>query len=91
MASERMFGAGERLRVLVFWLVSLSTWAYGRSQPSMVRRRSTVRFRKGAPGNRHFSKLLLVQFVAFVDRVMETLKRLECTGCPLLMTIGHFL
>jgi len=38
-----------------------------------------------------FSKLLLVQSTAFVDRVMETLERSECTGCPLLMTIGHFL
>jgi hypothetical protein len=38
-----------------------------------------------------FSKFVLVQFVAFVDRVMETLKRSGCTGCPLVMKIGHFL
>jgi len=38
-----------------------------------------------------FSKLLLALFVAFVDRVMETLERSECTGCPLLKTTGHFL
>jgi len=38
-----------------------------------------------------FSKLLLVLFVVFVDRVMETLERPGCTGCPLLMAIGHLL
>jgi len=43
-----------------------------------------------ALANRNFSKLLLVRFAVFVDRVMGTLERPECTGCPLPMTIGHF-
>jgi len=34
---------------------------------------------------------LLVLFVVFVDRVMEALERPGSRGCPLLMTIGHFL
>ncbi len=38
-----------------------------------------------------FSKLVPVRFVAFVDRVVETLRRPGCSGCPPVMKIGHFL
>ena len=49
----------------------------------MVRRRSTVRFRKGAPSPAiQFLKLLVVLFVVFMDRVMETVFCTECTGWP---------
>jgi len=40
---------------------------------------------------RALSNLVPILFVAFVERVMETLERPGCTGRPLLMTIGHFL
>ena len=33
---------------------------------------------------------MLVQFVVFVDRVVETLERSGCTGCALLMTLVTF-
>ncbi len=36
-----------------------------------------------------FSKSMSVRFVAFVERVMETLRRSGCTDCPLLMIIDH--
>ncbi len=40
----------------------------------MVRRRSTVRLRKGAPQlNNIFSKIILARFVTFVEPVVETL------------------
>jgi hypothetical protein len=38
-----------------------------------------------------FSKLVPVRFVAFVERVVETLRRPGCSGCPPVMKIGHFL
>ena len=38
-----------------------------------------------------FSKLVPVRFVAFVERVVETLQGSGCTGRPPVMTIGHFL
>jgi len=44
----------------------------GRRAVLMVRRRSTVRFGKGAPGKFTFSKLVAISFVAFVERVVET-------------------
>jgi hypothetical protein len=39
----------------------------------MVRRRSTVRFRKGASRSLGFSKSVAIPFAAFVERVVETL------------------
>jgi hypothetical protein len=42
--------------VLVFAQVRRSTWGCGTAERYMVRRRSTVRFRKGAPGYDAFSK-----------------------------------
>ena len=50
---------------------------------AMVRRRSTVRFRKGLPGYGCISKLSAVQFVAFMDRLIETLPCFECTECAM--------
>jgi hypothetical protein len=42
-------GARECQRVLVFAQVRRSTWGCTSAERSMVRKRSTVRFRKGAP------------------------------------------
>jgi hypothetical protein len=47
-ACEGSSGACERLSVLVFRPVSCSTWACTSAELYMVRRRSTVRSRKGA-------------------------------------------
>jgi hypothetical protein len=51
-ARESLIGACERSPGLTFSLISAVT-SDGRARPDdMVRRRSTVRFRKGAPQNR---------------------------------------
>ena len=49
--------ACERWCGLVFFLVTYLTSAYGTLRGSMVRRRSTVRFRKGAPVHGAFSSV----------------------------------
>jgi hypothetical protein len=56
-ACEGSPGACERLSVLVFREVSCSTWDGITAERYMVRRRSTVRFRKGAPGCERFSNM----------------------------------
>ena len=50
-------GACECQSVLAFWQVSRSTWDCRTAQRYMVRRRSTVRFRKGAPRYERFSNV----------------------------------
>ena len=55
----------------------------GRVSVAMVRRRSTVRFRKGAPGHRPYFEFNRDPECCFVDRVMETLSCSECTGCAI--------
>jgi hypothetical protein len=61
----------------------------GRRAVLMVRRRSTVRFRKGAPGRLAFSNTIAILFVAFVGRVVETLHCSHCSDRSLLMVIDH--
>src|ERR1700722_8752761 len=54
-----LIGARLRQRELAFCLLRASTALTGTVWWSMVRRRSTVRFRKGALGYEHFSNMKL--------------------------------
>jgi hypothetical protein len=56
-ACEGPPGACVCLPVLVYRQVSWPTWGSRTADRYMVRRRSTVRFRKGAPGCEHFSNM----------------------------------
>jgi hypothetical protein len=51
------FSACHCLPVLVYWQASWPTWGCGTTDRYMVRRRSTVRFRKGAPQVRRVFRL----------------------------------
>ena len=60
-------GACECQRVLVFAQVRRSTWGCRTAQRSMVRRRSTVRFRKGDPSSKPFIESHTESICSFCD------------------------